>query len=497
MTVKIFLNDNNSCEFQESNGIQETVPCGSLKIRSESGRVHFSYAKTGEVFRDYGVSEVQNEAGVAYGSYAAIKTALADLFSTAPELDSTGVSAIVGLSSLVDSGNSTVTPLGIGGIFTGEWVDTSVYGTAIIGICTDVNSALNGLKIQYSADRITVCQDDEFTIIGGNPKTFSVGMANRFMRVHYTNGGTIQGIMNIQTILKTASIKDSTMRISDPIVGDDDATLTKAVVTGLRDDGIFGNAILDNENRLQVNSQPYLFGVAEGAISGHKAIRKCGIKTSIAAGVESTIWDGDTALYTYLESAEILKIVSTSANDTALGSGCRTLLITGLDANYLEISETVNMAGLTPVSTTKSFIRVFDIIVATNGTSRTNEGIITAKNNASTITLRLIAVGRSRSKTAMWTVPAGKVAYITQLQASSDTAKGATVDFYTRQMDGGITYPWVSEFTSLITGGSNVFPFNIPIKVLAKNDIGIRFLTPSNAGVTQGGATIELWYENA
>ena len=90
MTVKIFINDNNSCEFQESTGIQETVPCGSLKIRSESGRVHFSYSKTGESFRDYAVGEIQNEAGVAYGSYAAIKTALADLFSTAPELDSTG-----------------------------------------------------------------------------------------------------------------------------------------------------------------------------------------------------------------------------------------------------------------------------------------------------------------------------------------------------------------------------------------------------------------------
>ena len=47
-----------------------------------------------------------------------------------------------------------------------------------------------------------------------------------------------------------------------------------------------------------------------------------------------------------------------------------------------------------------------------------------------------------------------------------------------------------------LVGGINNIPFNIPFRIPAKTDIEVRFLTNVNAGVTSGGATFELWYEN-
>lgn len=55
--------------------------------------------------------------------------------------------------------NSTTTPLGAGATFTGEWEDTLDYGTMVIGIISDQDSATDGLKIEYSADGITKIQD--------------------------------------------------------------------------------------------------------------------------------------------------------------------------------------------------------------------------------------------------------------------------------------------------------------------------------------------------
>ena len=400
-------------------------------------------------------------------------------------------------SGHICSENSTNTPLDSNEVFTGDWQDTLDYSEVIVSVNSDKNSATNGLVINWSSNGVIVDETDEFTISANRGKTFSFPCNRKYVKITYTNGSIAQTIFDIQTSLKRFASKGSSHRISDSIVGEDDAALVKSVVTGLRDDGVFGNITLDNENRMAVNAQDYLYGIAENAISGHSSLLKFGTRTSIAAATQSTIWEGPTARYVYLSSAEQLKVSSSATTDTSNGTGARTVTLYGLDSNWNEISETVTMNGITAVTTVNSFIRIYRLIVATSGTSYTNDGNITVTNNAGTTTLVYVPAGDGQTLMAVWTVPAGKVAYMVQATTSSDTNKGARMSVYTRLNDGGTLYPWQIKYRAYQFGGNEIFPFNIPFKIPAKTDIEIRITTPGSSGTTSAGATFELWYENA
>jgi len=154
-------------------------------------------------------------------------------------------------------------------------------------------------------------------------------------------------------------VKPSSHRITDAIIGQDDAELVKSVLTGLSDDGVFRNVHVSISNRLQTVSQPYTYAVSEGDLLNHYGILKFGTRTSVAAGVTSVIWEGTAALYTYLTTASAMRVVSSSAQDGAGGTGLLTLRLIGLDANFAEIEEDITLNGVTPVISTKSFIRIF------------------------------------------------------------------------------------------------------------------------------------------
>ena len=320
--------------------------------------------------------------------------------------------------------------------------------------------------------------------------------ACQFYRIVYTNGSSNQAEFRLNSILKKTNTKPSSHRISDSIINDDDAELVKAVITGERDDGAFSNATLSNSNRLKTVSQQYGYAVSENDIPGHIALFKFGTRTSVAAGVQSTVWEGPTALYVYLTSAQQLKVSSSSANDTALGTGARTLTLVGLDANYDEITEVVTMNGLSVVTTAESFSRIHRAYVTTSGTSYTNIGTITITNNAGTTIQCVIPANDGQTLMTIWTVPRGKKLYITQGSASTNSNKGARVSLFTRQLDGGTLYPWRIRYRSYIFSGNEQFPFNIPFVLPEKTDIQVRVTTPTSAGTTSFGATFEGWYES-
>lgn len=75
-------------------------------------------------------------------------------------------------------------------------------------------------------------------------------------------------------------------------------------------------------------------------------------------------------------TAFALDVSSSSATDTAAGTGARTVEIAGLDFNGLPLLETVTLNGQTVVTTTKAFWRVFGAQVLTVGTNRRNAGDI-------------------------------------------------------------------------------------------------------------------------
>jgi hypothetical protein len=103
-------------------------------------------------------------------------------------------------------------------------------------------------------------------------------------------------------------------------------------------------------------------------------------------------------------------------------TGCRKIVIFGLDGNYAPISEEVSLNGQTIVTTAKSFLRVFGASCSNVGTSLVNLGDIhmvktgtggtytTGAPGTLTSAICKILVGYGTSGNGMYTVPAGKTA---------------------------------------------------------------------------------------
>lgn len=137
-------------------------------------------------------------------------------------------------------------------------------------------------------------------------------------------------------------------------------------------------------------------------------IHRFAFNSDVATEYE-TIWDNGGGLYAYPASAVAMTAVSTSAADT-MG-----VLISGLDGSYMPISEVITLAGLTPVTTTKTFLRINDIQIL----SGSNAGEIAFTNNGTTYGHISATYGVQQS--SIYTVPAGHTFYMTQIDVTSGT----------------------------------------------------------------------------
>jgi len=153
---------------------------------------------------------------------------------------------------VISTVNSTTTPLGSSGVFTGDWED--ITGIAVVSVLIRAShaSATSGLAVQWSADGITVHEDDTFTIPANDGKTYTFGPVARYFRIVYTNGTQAQTSFVIQTVLRTVYVKPSSHRLADKVSDDDDAELTKAIITGRTPSGEYLNVPLAASGRLQV-----------------------------------------------------------------------------------------------------------------------------------------------------------------------------------------------------------------------------------------------------
>ncbi len=186
----------------------------------------------------------------------------------------------------------------------------------------------------------------------------------------------------------------------------------------------------------KVNSDGYLVtedfinAVALGDVPGWSYNVKFGINEDIDTGSDpEDVWDsGDfyPGQPPQTEIARVLNVSSSSGNDTALGSGARTVRIFGLDTNFNEIQEDVTLNGTTNVQTVNEYKRAFRAYVLTSGGDETtNQGAITALQDATSDTMIYIGGGKGQTQTAAFTVPNGKTCYITSFYASMSRVNGS------------------------------------------------------------------------
>ena len=248
---------------------------------------------------------------------------------------------------IVDSSNSSDTPLSSGQVFTGEWVDVSRFSSITLAVKTDQNGTYT---LQLSPDGVNA--DSTLTRYYRTnqiepPHRFA--RTRKYARVTFTNTSSSN-----QTYFRFQTILGENSQLNIPI----DANVSQ------------------DYDAMVVRPTNYNYEAALGRRQGATTWNKFGYNNDIDIGTE-TVWAyGGT--FTRIDTASTFTVVSSSANDVLTsGTGAWNVIIYYIDSNRLAQTVVVPLNGLTPVVTAISGLGINRVAIYNSGSSDVNEGNIT------------------------------------------------------------------------------------------------------------------------
>lgn len=303
--------------------------------------------------------------------------------------------------------NNTESPLLGGQTFIGEYETAQKFQLSIL-VHTD---APGTLYIDYTNDGTKVTRHPANGYeVRANQKEWkvTVQLGHQF-RLVYENGTTDQTFLTLNAYF--GKHPQSTVAVEDIIDPD-----TAAIV-------------VRNMNEIDL---------ARGKYSYAKPFAKFGTNRSVGTSIVPVT---DYGSYAVPQTAVSLEVLSTDANDTAAGTGARSITVFGLDENSLEISQTVNLNGITPVPLPINMRRVYRVLVASSGTYAT----ATAGSHVGTITVRQQGTGTvfgqlgfisgfpvGQSLIGVYSVPADKILFLRNVTMSVNTSRVVSFALFVR-----------------------------------------------------------------
>jgi hypothetical protein len=262
-----------------------------------------------------------------------------------------------------------------------------------------------------------------------------------------------------------------------------DATCLQCLVPEGLEEGAVLALLCDLMNNTQFQLQ-----VARGLIPGMALGRAMGHNPDVdTASVPEDLWEGG-GLYPFQTTAQSLEIVSSSAADAAAGTGLRTARVSGLDANYVEVVSDVTLNGVGVVAVPGTFLRVNDLSGLTAGSGNTNAGVVTLRVAGGDSVQAVMDVADGRAQQMIYTVPAGKTAFITHGEFSvlrSGAAESAELQLHLRAA-GGIEL--VRALFAVSSTGSSSYQRTLeyPLRVGEKTDVRViaTFVSANNTPLT-------------
>lgn len=197
--------------------------------------------------------------------------------------------------------------------------------------------------------------------------------------------------------------------------------------------------------------------IADGTVTGYSHINKFGgTDGDITAG---TIWDGNNGAVTYPYPANGVVTVTSTANTGAA------VLIEGLDASFASQSETVVIGG----TGTKTFSRIFRARMVD-----TNNDADVVINQGGSIAAKIIE-DQAQTLMAVYTVPAGKTAYLIKVvmgSAKASTNSAMKYSLLARETEDGNIFQFKGIYYA--AGGQTLtMDYPVPLKFIEKTDIRI------------------------
>lgn len=232
------------------------------------------------------------------------------------------------------------------------------------------------------------------------------------------------------------------------------------------------------DGKPRVSETCYGQDIAEGNISGITGWSKIGYTPAMTTA-DNDIWSLGGTYTPPTVSTQMAVVSSDNTNDKAGGTGCLQVIIYALGENYTAFTETVTLNGTSYVNTVSTSIyRVNGFRVFTAGSTGKTAGNISLTNLAHNITYGYITAGFTRGRNSFYTVPAGKVLYITGGSVgygySTNQTHYARIYVRVTQNDEvltpGIFYPAIDFIVSNNTTNA---PESIPFRVISKADLKV------------------------
>lgn len=274
---------------------------------------------------------------------------------------------------IIDTGNSSTTPLNAATSFTGAWRDVSGFASITIACKTDQNGTF---AVEFSPDGTNTDSTLTRYFRTANiepPHRFTI--TRKYARVVFTNtSASNQTYLRLQTLL--GSQTNLNITLDSTISNDYDST--------------------------SVRPTKFEYEVALGRRQGSTTWSKFGYNGDVDIGTE-VVWNAG-GTFTKLTSASTLTIVSSSVNDDGApaGTGANTIVIFGIDANRLAQTEVVTMNGTTNVVTATTWLGINRAAVYLAGSSSYNEGNITITATTGGSTQAYIAANEGTTQQAIF-----------------------------------------------------------------------------------------------
>lgn len=228
--------------------------------------------------------------------------------------------------------------------------------------------------------------------------------------------------------------------------------------------------------------EPFDLQVSRGQIQGHRNVTIFGFNPDVDT-TQVTVWPLPTQV-PFPSAALQMTVSSTSANDTSAGTGARTIVVQGLDANYNEITETVTLNGQTAVTMAASFFRVNYAYVATAGSGGgaagdiyIGTGVVTAGVPATVYDI--IKFDYNNTTTGSYTIPAGYKGYLSQGLFSAGQTTGSSPVQGRLLTNGPDGIHHTAAVTTVNNGVAN-YVFEYPLEIPEKTTIEATAIGTNN-----------------
>jgi len=250
--------------------------------------------------------------------------------------------------------NSSTTPLASLATFTGTG-ELNNYSDVMVQVSTDQNGTLyvefspdgtnwdTSLTFLYDTDRINP------------PHIFVKGF--RYYRTRFTNDSA-----SAQTYLRLDTYYGAFQKLTSPING----------------------TLAENYDAIVTRPTEFKYEVAMSKRQGHRTWSKWGYNDDVDTASEEIIASfGGT--FNIMTTAATLDIVSTSASDGVAGAGATSIILDGIGSDGTNQTETIVMNGVTPVTSSNTWLGINRAYAVAFGASGSNVGTITISDTAGTV----------------------------------------------------------------------------------------------------------------